>query len=250
MPTLTDDQPLPADVLATRTTNHLPGPRPAPTAEHLPAARCGLPAEPDQRAAGAGGQHTRAVPAALSDAELLPALVACSEAAWREAVVRYHRLVHGAVRRVLSCQIDIDEAVQRTWMAFWRNAGTIREAEKIPGWLAITARREALSVVRNRVRETPVDDLGTAQPRLEHDVFAVDITLVVEENERAGYLRAAVARLPERQRELITALLADRLSYDELSESLGIPRGSIGPMRARALKALRGMLQVLEENDE
>jgi DNA-directed RNA polymerase specialized sigma24 family protein len=46
--------------------------------------------------------------------------------------------------------------------------------------------------------------------------------------------------LPEARRELLLLLLADPpLSYDEISARLGIPRGSIGPTRARALEQLR-----------
>ena len=46
--------------------------------------------------------------------------------------------------------------------------------------------------------------------------------------------------LPEKRRELLLLLLADPpLSYDEISARLGIPRGSIGPTRARALEQLR-----------
>ena len=46
--------------------------------------------------------------------------------------------------------------------------------------------------------------------------------------------------LPEKRRELLLMLLADPpVSYDEISARLGIPRGSIGPTRARALEQLR-----------
>jgi DNA-directed RNA polymerase specialized sigma24 family protein len=46
--------------------------------------------------------------------------------------------------------------------------------------------------------------------------------------------------LPENRRELLYLLLVDPpLSYDEISARLGIPKGSIGPTRARALEQLR-----------
>ena len=49
-----------------------------------------------------------------------------------------------------------------------------------------------------------------------------------------------MTELPEKRRELLLLLLADPpLSYDEISARLGIPRGSIGPTRARALEQLR-----------
>ena len=39
------------------------------------------------------------------------------------------------------------------------------------------------------------------------------------------------------------ALLREPESYDALSQELGIPRGSLGPLRGRAVKALRAQLE-------
>ncbi|MGI8416670.1 MAG: RNA polymerase sigma factor, partial [Nakamurella sp.] len=144
-------------------------------------------------------------------------------------------------RRVVSCPSDIDEAMQRSWLALWRNASAVRDAGRLPGWLSVTARREALAIVRRRRREVLVEDLG----RFDAGYFP-DASVLVEHAERARYLRQAVDRLPDKQRRLMRELLADRSSYDELSIRLAIPRGSIGPMRARALRSLRQMLPALE----
>jgi len=59
-------------------------------------------------------------------------------------------------------------------------------------------------------------------------------------DERSQALRDALLELSPARRELLTLLLADPpLSYDEISNRLGIPIGSIGPTRARALEQLR-----------
>jgi hypothetical protein len=41
----------------------------------------------------------------------------------------------------------------------------------------------------------------------------------------------------------VRALLREPASYDTLSEELGIPRGSLGPLRGRAVRALRAQLE-------
>jgi len=61
--------------------------------------------------------------------------------------------------------------------------------------------------------------------------------------ERAAELRAAVSRLPARCPALVAALLeSPPPAYRELAERLALPRGSIGPTRARCLACLRRML--------
>ena len=59
--------------------------------------------------------------------------------------------------------------------------------------------------------------------------------------ERRAAVRAAVRRLPGRQRELLAEMLRRPCSsYEEIAGSLEMPVGSIGPTRDRALARLRG----------
>jgi DNA-directed RNA polymerase specialized sigma24 family protein len=56
-------------------------------------------------------------------------------------------------------------------------------------------------------------------------------------------LDRAVDTLPDSQRTVVRALLREPESYDALSRELGIPRGSLGPLRGRAVRALRAQLE-------
>ena len=64
------------------------------------------------------------------------------------------------------------------------------------------------------------------------------VDLVAIEERQA--LRDGLAELPSGRRELLLILLTDPpIPYADISERLGIPVGSIGPTRARALDQLR-----------
>ena len=56
-------------------------------------------------------------------------------------------------------------------------------------------------------------------------------------------LRRAVETLPTTQRRIVQALLCEPESYEALSRELGIPQGSLGPLRGRAVRALRARLE-------
>ncbi len=61
-----------------------------------------------------------------------------------------------------------------------------------------------------------------------------------EDAQRAEALWRAVGRLPARCHELLRVLMATPPpSYAEVAAALGLPVGSIGPTRARCLRALR-----------
>jgi len=57
--------------------------------------------------------------------------------------------------------------------------------------------------------------------------------------DRDDRTKAALNRLPARNRALLTLLMAAELSYGEVSAELRMPVGSIGPIRARSLRLLR-----------
>jgi RNA polymerase sigma factor (sigma-70 family) len=172
------------------------------------------------------------------DRDLLDALTAGDPTAWRDTVRRYEGLLRSAARVALRGDADVDEAVQRTWVLLFRNADRINDARCLPGWLSTTARREALAVLRGQQRAVPSEDVADHVAPDETDVAAA---LMDDELRRA--LDDAVETLPPNQRLVVRALLREPASYDAVSEELGIPRGSLGPLRGRAVRALRAQLE-------
>lgn len=168
----------------------------------------------------------------------LAALAAGDDATWQATVRRYTALLRSTARGVLRSDADVDEAVQRTWVLLFRHADRIHESACLPGWLATTARREALAVLRSQQRSIPTEDVAERISPIEADLAA---ELMRQELSRA--LVRAVDTLPPTQRRLVQAMLREEQSYDALSRELEIPRGSLGPLRGRAVRALRAQLE-------
>jgi RNA polymerase sigma factor (sigma-70 family) len=167
-------------------------------------------------------------------AEVTNTAAAGDEAAWRDLVRRFDPMLRGIVRGYRLDAADAEDVVQTTWIRAYRNLDRLNEPAAIGGWLAITARREALRTLQRAVREFP-----TAEPHADEPDGETPEHVAVE-RERRGALRAAVHRLPDRQRALLTAMLdTPGASYEELSARLEMPTGSIGPTRERALNSLR-----------
>ena len=176
-------------------------------------------------------------PAAL-DRGPLPALSAGDDATWQATVRRYTALLRSTARGVLRSDADVDEAVQRTWVQLLRSADRIADPRALPGWLATTARREALAVLRSQQRAVPSEDVAYHVAPDDRDLGTGLMSLELRRE-----LHRAVATLPETQRRIVWALLREPASYDALSQELGIPRGSLGPLRGRAVRALRAQLE-------
>src|SRR3954470_13954603 len=171
---------------------------------------------------------------ALALAPLTREAAAGCEDAWRDLVGRFDPMLRGIVRGYRLDAADAEDVVQTTWIRAYRNLDRLNEPAAIGGWLAVTARREALRTFQRGVREFPA-----AEPRNEEqDTDTPELAVFV--SERHDAVREAVLRLPARQRGLLTAMLdAPGASYEQLSAALQMPTGSIGPTRERALGALR-----------
>jgi len=161
-----------------------------------------------------------------------------SAEAWSELVRRYAPLVMSVIRSYRLSPADAQDVSQTVWLRLVEHLSGLREPEALPGWLSTTARREALAVLRGQQRAIPSEDVAD---RVAPDDTDVASALMDDELRRA--LDEAVETLPPSQRLIVRALLREPASYDALSEELGIPRGSLGPLRGRAVRALRAQLE-------
>ncbi|HEX8093240.1 RNA polymerase sigma factor [Jatrophihabitans sp.] len=166
---------------------------------------------------------------------------ACAEdedpAAWNELSRRYGRLLLYTARKVGLNDSDAAEVVQQTWIRLWERGHQIRDPESLPAWLTATARRESLRMAvsgrRYLLCADPATEHGERFPTAATDVYPVD-------GDYEPALEQALTRLPPLQQRLIRLLMSDTCpSYGEVAQILGLPVGSIGPMRMRALRALR-----------
>jgi RNA polymerase sigma factor (sigma-70 family) len=153
-------------------------------------------------------------------------------------VERYLPLVTGVIARHRLRDADADDVNQTVWLRLVEHLDDLREPEALPGWLATTTRYECLRVIRGSQRTLPVDPQGhTTLDRTAQDE-PLEQELMRDQRHRA--LLQGLAQLPRDRRDLLLLLLADPpVAYAEISRRLGIPVGSIGPTRARALDQLR-----------
>jgi RNA polymerase sigma factor (sigma-70 family) len=171
------------------------------------------------------------------------------QSAWAQIVERYAPLVWAICTRFRLSSQDTEDVGQNVWLLLVEQLGKLREPAALPGWLATTTQRECLRVVTAAQRsERPGTKLDEA-PQFVDDT-AIDEEILIAERNAA--LRAAFAELPPRCQQLLAMLMTDPpQAYAEISATLQIPVGSIGPQRARCLERLRrsNALTALGEND-
>ncbi len=170
-------------------------------------------------------------------ADLLHSAADGDQASWNALVERYLPLVYSVVRRYRLTDEDAADVSQTLWLRLVENLGSIREPRALPSWIITTTKREALRVLAARQRATPIDAI-TGFETAPADGPDTDADLLRAERHQA--LRDGLAELAPHDRELILMFIADPpIPYREIAARLGIPVGSIGPTRGRALNKLR-----------
>lgn len=126
-----------------------------------------------------------------------------------------------------------EECAQDVMATLWQKAHLFDPARAtVATWVFTIARNRRIDALRKSRRPEPEDLPWGPEPEPDqHD--AMELT---QETERLG---AAIARLPEKQRELIEKAYFGDLSHTEIAAETGLPLGTIKSRIRLALERLR-----------
>lgn len=176
----------------------------------------------------------------FTDSELVALCLKGDSQAWEALIVRYRRLIYSIPVRFSFSSADASDVFQAVCLKLIEHLHDLKDESKVSAWLITTTTRQCIHLKSLRYRETGTDDEMEEPPDPAETVEVVQI-----QTEQQNRVREAVDQLPGRCRELVEMLYFDprALSYEEISQSMGIPVSSIGPTRARCLDKLRTLLR-------
>lgn len=167
----------------------------------------------------------------MDDVTLITAVGAGDHAALRELFERHAPWLASRLRRVLPAHA-IEDVLQETFIAVWKNAGSYRGSGDVGGWIWGIARRQAALWARKHHRSEPVwEPLEITDP-------ATTATL------RADIERAldTLGHADAPQRKLARLVFIEDRPMAEVASILGIPAGTV---KSRVFKVRRLLQQAL-----
>jgi RNA polymerase sigma factor (sigma-70 family) len=150
---------------------------------------------------------------------------------------RHHHELYRYCRSILGDDSDAQDALQDTMLKVLRALPGERRELALKPWLYRIAHNEAISVLRRRAGEAPIDEVGDVQDTHEGDTAT---------RERLRTLVSDLAQLPERQRSALVMRELSGLSYREIGAALD----SSSAAAKQAVYEAREGLQALNEGRE
>jgi len=150
-------------------------------------------------------------------------------------VERYQRDVYRLCYRYVNNHHDASDMAQEAFLKAFKALPSFRGDSSFSTWLYRIAVNTCLNFRQSR-RAAP-EPLSEALPDL-----APPVAQSIEDDERAASVRAAVAKLPEKQRATLILKLYHELTHEEVARILG---SSVGTVKANLFHALNNLRKAL-----
>jgi RNA polymerase sigma-70 factor (ECF subfamily) len=180
-----------------------------------------------------------------TDEQLVEAVQAGDVAAFDELVARWQRKILGAIYRVVGRDEDARDLCQETFLKAYRAMGTFKREARFSSWVYQIALNLCRDRLRRRRGRTHVGleeiDEGAEDAAIGHAPSALDL---VEASELKRRVAAAIAGLPDEQREVIVLKEYQGLTFPEIAETLQVPTSTVKTRLYRGLVQLRHQLEL------
>ena len=178
------------------------------------------------------------------DAELLRAVARGDEAAFARVYDRYAPILLGLMLRILRSRPEAEDVLQEVFLQVWQQARAFDPARgRAFTWLATLARSRAIDRLRavdSRERAAQRSAEDGRPPAAGSEGWAEEGALRAE---RAEAVRAALAELPEEQRQVLLLAYLEGMSQSEIAAAKNQPLGTVKTRTRTGLKRLSEALR-------
>lgn len=173
------------------------------------------------------------------DDRLVARLRSGAEGAFEDLVIAYQHRIFAVAVRMLGNAAEAEEIAQDVFLRVYRSIAEFRGEARLSTWLYGIASRLCLNRLASADRRLRRDDADA----LDRAPAGGDAAALMERREMESALREAIAGLPEDRRIVVVLRDLEGLSYEEISEALGLELGTVRSRLHRARLDLKAKLE-------
>ena len=182
--------------------------------------------------------------ASANDTKYIQAAVRGNRKAFEQLYHRHHPQIYGVLAQRIADRDTVEDLVQNTFFRAYRSLHTFRGNAAFSTWLT----QIALNVYRSHLRSRQARQNWISEAEDPEAVYGVLRELdannspdrVFQEWERTELVRQGILRLPERYRKAMWLRYVMDWSYEEITQALQVPIGTVKTWLCRARRQLKG----------
>ena len=175
------------------------------------------------------------------DRTLVAECLAGRRAAFDLLVERHRRHVYQLCYRFAGNHEDASDLAQETFIRAFRALGGFKGRSAVGTWLYRIAVNLSLNHVSSKFQK-----IERLEAREQVDALGEPADAVLVRRERAAELRAAIARLPRKQRATLVLRIYHELPHDQIAGILG---SSVGAVKANFFHAIANLKKLLRDRE-
>ncbi|HMV26561.1 MAG TPA: sigma-70 family RNA polymerase sigma factor [bacterium] len=172
------------------------------------------------------------------DFEFIARAVGGDQKAFELLMNRYRPQIFGLMYRMVHKSEEAEDLVQEAFMKAFTSLSNFNYEYAFSTWLYKIATNNCIDHLRKKKLQTYSIDAPVQYKDSEYQIEIPDLTYHPEKemmrNERTQMIKGAIEELPEKYKRVIFLRHSEELSYEEISEMLNIP---IGTVKARIFRA-------------
>ncbi len=168
-----------------------------------------------------------------------------------ETVIQdYQRLVSHIVFRLVANQADREDICQEVFVKVYRNLASFQSKSKLSTWIGRIAYNTSINHLEKK-RVPLLDDISSEEKGIDNEPSAqISPFDSARQTEMSEILREAIMMLPTQYQMVVTLFHLEEMSYQEISEVMGLPEGTLKSHLFRARKLLKkGLTETYRQED-
>lgn len=180
-----------------------------------------------------------------TDTALFCALQAGEQAALEQLYDRYASLVYRLALRILGNSQEAEDLTQEVFLYLWRGSSYQPKRGSLSSFLTTLTRSRAID--RLRSRSSNLSFLQRWSQAMSNQLPPPTPFESASLQQRSDYVREALSRLPDKQRQVLELAYYDGMSQSEIATKLNTPLGTVKSWSRQGLLNLKRQLQTVLE---
>lgn len=162
------------------------------------------------------------------------------EKGFKLLMTTYQEPLYWHIRRMIGTHEDANDVLQNTFIKVFKSINRFESKSKLYTWLYKIATNESITFINKQKRKKTeaIDDNEKA--------FHLKADEILDGDKIIRRLKAAISKLPEKQKMVFCMRYYDEMTYDQISQTLGT---SVGGLKASYHHAVRKIEAFFKEEE-